>query len=349
MGNHYAIINTEPLVCSKNTATALSSHLSHHLLQTLVAADAANNQDLITADVGHGALGNLDEHSKDGLLQAEAQVLGGKVGSRTASLHLGSEGVSRGQNAREGAVHALHRVGQVEQLGAALGELLDVVAGGGIVADGQGAGEAVQAVADGDVERLAEDAVALLGVGDDLRVAPADVEHDGVLGARDLAAHLDVADAVVDAHERAVPQQTQRAGGHGHRGQRRAHARPPREADAVDLLGRHAGRRERPPREAGKLGAVVRRRVLGQETGPRRRDKRVAQVGEDGRRAVGRVADDAYAELVGGSFAPDGNVRRLVFEGHVGWCFVTMVFFCPLSFFVNANFLTLFKSCSENY
>lgn len=43
---------------------------------------------------------------------------------------------------------------------AAFGELLDVIAWRGVVGDVQGAREAVEAVADGDVERFAEDAVA---------------------------------------------------------------------------------------------------------------------------------------------------------------------------------------------
>ncbi len=45
-----------------------------------------------------------------------------------------------------------------------------------------------------------------MGVGDDLGVAAADVEDDGVRRSRHDAAHLDVGDAVVDADERLAPE-----------------------------------------------------------------------------------------------------------------------------------------------
>ena len=74
----------------------------------------------------------------------------------------------------------------------ALGHLLDVVTRRRVVGDGEGAGEAVEAVADGDVDGFAEDAIAPRGVGDDLGVAARDVEDDGVEGAGYFAAHFDV-------------------------------------------------------------------------------------------------------------------------------------------------------------
>lgn len=54
---------------------------------------------------------------------------------------------------------------------AVFGELLDVVARGGVVGDGESAREAVETIADGDIEGFAKDAVALLGVGDNLGVS----------------------------------------------------------------------------------------------------------------------------------------------------------------------------------
>ena len=61
-----------------------------------------------------------------------------------------------------------------------------------VVAQVDDACEAIEAVPDGDVERFSKDAIALLGVGDDLRVASRDVEHDRVLCAGDLAPHLNI-------------------------------------------------------------------------------------------------------------------------------------------------------------
>ena len=70
-----------------------------------------------------------------------------------------------------------------DRAGGAFGELLDIVPGRGVIRDAQRARKAVEAVADGDIERLAKDAVALLGIGNDLRVAAAHVQHDGVVRA----------------------------------------------------------------------------------------------------------------------------------------------------------------------
>lgn len=50
----------------------------------------------------------------------------------------------------------------------------------------------IEAVAHGDVESLAKDAVALLRVGDDLSVAPRDVEDDRRRGSGNESAGLDV-------------------------------------------------------------------------------------------------------------------------------------------------------------
>lgn len=102
-----------------------------------------------------------------------------------------------------------------------------------VVADVQGAREAVEAVAHGDVEGLPEDAVAALRVGDDLRVTPRHVQDHGVRGARDLPAHLDVADAVVHADQGfVVPEQRERARRDRDALQGRAHPRALGVADA---------------------------------------------------------------------------------------------------------------------
>lgn len=268
----------------------------------------------------HGALRDLDEHGEHGLLETVAELRGGEPdlagglvdGGLAARLprvllpHLRRQCISRQQDPAEAAVHALHRVGQVEEdlARGVLRQLLDVVARGGVVADVQRAREAVEAVAHGDVEGLAEDAVALLGVRDDLGVAARDVQHDGVVGARDLAAHLDVSDAVVHADQGLAPEQGEGARGDGDALQRRAHARPLGVADAGQLGGRDARRAQRRPRDLHEERAVVLRRVLGQEPRPRRRDEGVPDVGEDGgltRRRVVRY--DADTELVGAAFA----------------------------------------------
>ena len=174
----------------------------------------------------HGTLGDLGEHRVHGLLQGKAQILfrdrhrlfpGRRVGrgEELVGMHLGGELVDSGQDAGETAVHALDGVGQFEEVRALLSQLLDVVARRRVVGDAQRAGEAVETVAHGDVEGLAEDPVPLRRVRDHLRVAAGDVEDHGICGPRDRPPHLDVADAVVDAHDRLVPEQAQRPRGHG--------------------------------------------------------------------------------------------------------------------------------------
>lgn len=107
-----------------------------------------------------------------------------------------------------------------------LRELLNIVPRSGVIRQIEHAGEAVDGIAlrscmrvvdvsdllrgastccahartHCDVYCLPEDAVSALRVSDDLRVATADVEHDGVHSASHAAPHLDVCDAVIHAH-----------------------------------------------------------------------------------------------------------------------------------------------------
>ncbi|QBZ54269.1 hypothetical protein PoMZ_09965 [Pyricularia oryzae] len=301
---HDSVVDAESFIRGVDAAAAVFSHGSHHLLQPLVRSHATDDENLRATNMGHGAF--------HGLLQSEAQIGGGE--KVRLGYHLGGQLVGASQDTREGAVHALDGVGKVQEHRALLGQLLNVVAGCRVVTDFQGAGEAVKAVADGDVKRLAKDAVPLLGVRDDLRVASADVQHDGVVGARDGAAHLDVADAVVDAHERLVPEQGERAGADGSARQRRPHPRPLCIANAVDLGHRDARVPDGLLCHPDEEGAVVRRRILGQEARPRGRDKGVPDVGEHHRVAnltFGRVGDDADAQLVCAAFASEGDTAAL--------------------------------------
>jgi len=142
----------------------------------------------------------------------------------------------------------------------------------------------------------------LLGIRDDLRVAPGHVQHHGIVGASDLASHLNVSDAVVDADQRLVPQQAQGARGDGDGLQRRAHPRPLGVADAVDVRDARVGLLQRAGHERRDPCAVVLGYVLRQEAFPRRRDVRVSDVGEHFGRLPRQVLDQAHAELVRGAF-----------------------------------------------
>ena len=72
------------------------------------------------------------------------------------------------------------------------GFLLDVVSWTWVVAQVDYSSESVQAVSDGDVKSLAEDAVSLLGVSDDLGITPRNIEHDWIFSASYLPTHFNV-------------------------------------------------------------------------------------------------------------------------------------------------------------
>lgn len=71
-----------------------------------------------------------------------------------------------------------------------------------------------------------------------LGVPPGDVEDHGVAGARDQAAHFDVAHAVVDGQQGDPPELGQHAGDHGAGHQGATHAGALGEGDGGDVAGR---------------------------------------------------------------------------------------------------------------
>lgn len=80
MRNHDAVINAEALIRLVARPAAVARHEGHHLLEARVAADAADDEDRGGAGVGHGALGDFDEHGEEVFLEGVAQVAGGEVG-----------------------------------------------------------------------------------------------------------------------------------------------------------------------------------------------------------------------------------------------------------------------------
>lgn len=158
-----------------------------------------------------------------------------------------------------------------------------------------------------DGRREGREGLPLFGISYDLRIPPRDIEHDRVIGARDFAAHLDVSDAVVDAHQWFVPQETQTAGGDGHGLQRRPHPGTLGEAYAVDVRDLCLGLLERAKNQRHDPVAVVFGRVLWEEAFAGRRDVCVPDVGEDLGGRAGEVANKPDAEFVGRAFESKGN------------------------------------------
>jgi hypothetical protein len=73
-----------------------------------------------------------------------------------------------------------------------LGALLDIITRSRIVRQPYDPRKPIQTVPHGDIQRLPEDPVLLLRVGDDLSVPAGDVKDDWVVRCGDVAAHLDV-------------------------------------------------------------------------------------------------------------------------------------------------------------
>ena len=74
MRNHNTVVNAEALICSKHVPATFAGHDAHHLLESLVAADAADDEHIAAANVRHGALRDLDKHGKHVLLQTETKI-----------------------------------------------------------------------------------------------------------------------------------------------------------------------------------------------------------------------------------------------------------------------------------
>ena len=163
-----------------------------------------------------------------------------------------------------------------------LRQLLHVVAGKRIVWNHQRARKPIDAIPNRNVERLPEDAVPVRRVRDDLRVSARHIQHDRVLGARDASSHLDVADAVVHAHEGLAPEERAGSRGEGNALEGRAHPRAFGVAYAVDVGDLDARLADGLLDEADDPRAVVQGGFFGEEAFAWRGIVGVPEVGEYG-------------------------------------------------------------------
>lgn len=60
--DHDAVVDAESFVGGKYAAAPLAGHDAHHVLETLVAADASHDEHLFGSNVRHGTFGDFDEH-----------------------------------------------------------------------------------------------------------------------------------------------------------------------------------------------------------------------------------------------------------------------------------------------
>ncbi|GIX64502.1 nitronate monooxygenase [Babesia caballi] len=240
-GDHRAVVDAVALVHGVQLGAALLGHGRGHLLQAQVAAHAAHHQELAGAREGHGALGDLHEHGEHVLLHAVAEVarealvvvVGAGATGQQLLLAL-NQVLAASQQPAERAVHALDDEGERHELRVlGAGGELDGETGRGLVGETEQPRQAVKHVAGRDVESLAQHGVDLPldVVREHLGVAARDVQDDGVLVAAQEAAHLDMADAVVDRDDGGARHEVHGLGRERADMQRRAHAGPPRVAD----------------------------------------------------------------------------------------------------------------------
>mmetsp|Transcript_35397 Transcript_35397/g.92612 ORF Transcript_35397/g.92612 Transcript_35397/m.92612 type:complete len:398 (-) Transcript_35397:111-1304(-) len=295
--DHCAVVDAEAHVRRVQSSLSFAGHDAHHLLQSLVASHTTHNKHLGRVAMRHCSLSNFNEHRKDRLLERKAKVFPCALARR--KFGLGNLFDERG-NPRKCDIHAFHRVGQLDIFFSFLGELFDIVPWTRIVGDLENSCKTVKAIADCNVNRLAEDAVPLLRVRNDLCVSPTDVKNGGVPGSRDQTPHLDMADAVIDSHERLAPKLCNRTCNDSKHIQRSAHSRPFGEAYTVNVSRMDRSLLQRPLEDPEDCSPVMPRSVPGLEPGPRWRDIRLPDIAEDL-----AIPHNAHSNLVGTALKSD--------------------------------------------
>ena len=167
-------------------------HDLDHLLESLVAADSTDYQDLFAVAVRHGALRDLREHGENRLLEREAEVVESNIDRdglveffvvgdvlllllppldllvlRFLVLQLEvrvqpDDVVRECEDPGKAEVHPLDDVGEGHKFLARLRLLFDVVTGEGRIREIDEARKPVDAVSDGDIEGFSEDPVPLV-------------------------------------------------------------------------------------------------------------------------------------------------------------------------------------------
>ena len=179
--------------------------------------------------------------------------------------------------------------------------LLNVVARARVIGDLKDASKAVQAVADGDINGLTEDAVLALAVGNNLGVPTADIEHYRIDSSGDNTSHLDMGHAVVDGHDGLLPEQGENAGDHGAGLEGGAHARAFGVAEAIYVSGGEAARLfQGGVNEGQDMLLVMNGGLARQEALARGSDEGVARIGQD----APVQANDSHPDLVGRPLDP---------------------------------------------
>ena len=204
----------------------------------------------------------------------------------------------------------------------------NVVPWTGVVGQTNDARKSIQTVAHGNVNGFTKNSIPLLGVRNDLCVATADVEDDGVDGTRTDSAHFDMTDAMVDANNGHTPQLRECASAQGRGAEWGPHPGALCETNAVDLIGCDTGQGQGFAHQGCCVCLMVPGCFTRQKTLPRWGDEGFSRIGKDTKgfafavqRIVGRVLDDANAEFVGrslqangddhvGAFGRDGGVER---------------------------------------
>lgn len=193
--DHRTVVPAVLLVWDEHLGSAGMGHILYHIAETAVLRHAPSEEDLLLADVGHGALRDLREHCERRLLDGKSDVF--------QRYPLLVEGDSGCDHTGERYIHAFDGVRELVILRALLRQLLED--GAGVETHSEVPPELVEHVADADVLRLPEDPVTPFCEGYDLRVPAGCIKQCGIPATGEGAPDLDVRDAVVHSDYRDAP------------------------------------------------------------------------------------------------------------------------------------------------
>ena len=103
--------------------------------------------------------------------------------------------------------------------------LLNVVSRRRVVREADDTSKSIQTIPHRKVDGFTEDAIPLIGVGDDLGVATADIQNDRVFCVCGQSSHFNVAHAMVRSYQRYLPEKGKSSRANSDRLKGRTHAR----------------------------------------------------------------------------------------------------------------------------
>lgn len=170
-------------------------HVLDHVAKATVLSHSSSEEHLLLAYMGHGALRDLREHRKSGLLHRQRYIL-----QRNA---LPAERHCRRYHSGECDIHALDRIRKLVVLRPIPGQLFENRTS--VEPHSEVPSELIQHIADPYVLRLPENPVTALGERYDLCVPAGCIEERGIPASCEGATDLNVRYAMIHTYNRYAP------------------------------------------------------------------------------------------------------------------------------------------------